>query len=183
MNQQQDPIFGDYVSKIGTNLAIAHENGTLTDEALLKMTDDELAQRAFATVRTNEYQGKTWKDYDGIRTENYRAPHDRKKAEAQGRNANEIYSAPCRAFILFKKRKEAAEEIARNAPRTEPPVPFEPPAGLFKAKVEKKPCTICGEPMPTGCDRFCSGVCMQEQERRDKADELEKAGGLDAISI
>lgn len=183
MTKEQDPIFGDFVSKIGTNIALAHENGTLTDERLMAMTMDELATRAFATVRTNEYNGKTWKDYDGVRVELYRAPSDRKKAEGQGHTASEVYSAPCRAFVLFNKRKEAADEIARNAPREEPPTPWEPPAGLFKAKVEKKPCTICGEPMPTGCDRFCSGICMQEQEKRDKADALEKAGGLDTISI
>lgn len=83
-----------YKNAWGGNMAIAHENGSLTDDMLKVMTDKQISVLAFSS------KGK-------ITMEKYRRPSDRKTAEAQGGLPGEEYWGVSRAHLEIEYRKKA----------------------------------------------------------------------------
>lgn len=82
-----------------TNQALANVNGSLTNDKLLRMTDDELRQLALA---------------DGNPTsEQYRRPSTKVEADRQGGAMGEAYVGTHRAYILLEYRKAKALDNAR----------------------------------------------------------------------
>lgn len=91
----------------GGNVALAHENGSLTDEQIKKMTDGQLLLLAYADPARR----------DGIRMEWYRRTSDKKLAEEQGGRAGENFLGVHRALLEIEHRAKqlssAAEERRR----------------------------------------------------------------------
>lgn len=80
----------------GGNIALAQETGVLTDQQIIKMTDDELERLAFTSIY----------ERDGIASEEYRRTSDTKMALAQGGYSGEIYRAVARVHQEWEYRKQ-----------------------------------------------------------------------------
>ena len=76
-----------------TNIALDHERGILTNETLMKMTDEQLRN---LWINSN----------DEVILEEYRRPDNEKIAEKQGGFRNEIYIGVHRAKIILDYREE-----------------------------------------------------------------------------
>lgn len=90
-------------NSISTNSALAHRDGTLTDETLLLMTDEQLERLAYTADGT-------------VSTEHYRAPMIKKKADEQGHSAGSIYLGVHRALLVLdqRRRERIADAIIRR---------------------------------------------------------------------
>jgi len=72
-----------------TNIAVDHVNGKMTNEKLLKMSDDELKQLVFLNK-------------DTVLLEEYIRPNDKDIADQQGGKKGEIYEAPHRGVVVLQ---------------------------------------------------------------------------------
>ncbi len=91
---------------ISTNNAVNHLNGTLTDETLIVMSDEELEQLAYGDVENKDF----------IRTEMYKRTSDKKKADKQGDyfDRSGVYEGIHRAKLLLFKREKEYENTKRS---------------------------------------------------------------------
>lgn len=92
--QEEDSIFSIKEGLISTNQAVAHLNGSQTDETLLSMSNSELERMAYGDIENLDY----------IRMEKYKRTSDRRKAELQGGYPGEEYVGTSRAWLLLDSR-------------------------------------------------------------------------------
>jgi len=86
--------------KFWTNIALNHENGTLRNEQLLKMTDQELEKICDNGVnKIGEY---------------YHRPDNKAIAEKQGGSPDDVYLGAHRAQIILDYRREKKIEEAEQ---------------------------------------------------------------------
>jgi hypothetical protein len=82
-----------------------------TNDALLSMTDEQLKQLAYSSIKKDANGLET---LDGVRQEKYQRPTG-KEAENQGGTSGETYYAPCRAICILQFRQSRDSYNARMA--------------------------------------------------------------------